>query len=137
MRNSRGFTLIELLVVMIILGLLTALVGPAMFKRVGKSKQQAAKTQIELFGAALDAFRLDVGRYPSSEEGLRALVERPDDLKGWDGPYLRKRKIPPDPWGNPYIYRCPGEHGEYDLYSLGADGKPGGEGEAADVVSWE
>ncbi len=136
-RCSSGFTLMELLIVMIILGLLTALVGPALFKKVGRSKQQAAKTQIEMLGAALDAFRLDVGRYPTTEEGLEALIEPPQDVRGWDGPYLKKKKIPLDPWGNPYIYRCPGEHGEYDLYSLGADGQPGGEGEDKDVVSWD
>lgn len=135
MRGKKGFTLIELLVVMIILGLLAALVGPRLFKKVEKSKQQAAKAQIELFGAALDAFRLDVGRYPTTEEGLNALVENPG-IEKWDGPYLKK-KVPPDPWGHPYVYKCPGEHNEYDLYSLGADGQPGGEGKNKDIVSWE
>jgi len=134
-RGKKGFTLIELLVVMIILGLLAALVGPRLFKKVEKSKQQAAKAQIELFGAALDAFRLDVGRYPTTEEGLNALVENPG-IEKWDGPYLKK-KVPPDPWGHPYVYKCPGEHNEYDLYSLGADGQPGGEGKNKDIVSWE
>jgi len=133
---NKGFTLIEILVVIIIIGMLAALVGPALFKRLGSSKQKIAKTQIELLGVALDAFRLDVGRYPTTEEGLKALIENPG-IEGWDGPYLRKRKVPLDPWKRAYIYRCPGEHGEYDLYSLGSDGKPGGEGEAADVKSWE
>ncbi|HDD45332.1 MAG TPA: type II secretion system protein GspG [Candidatus Desulfofervidus auxilii] len=135
MSKKEGFTLIELLIVMIILGLLAALVGPTLFKKVEKSKQQAAKTQIELFGAALDAFRLDVGRYPTTEEGLEALVTNPG-IEKWDGPYLKK-KIPLDPWGHPYVYKCPGEHGEYDLYSLGADGQIGGEGKNKDIVSWE
>lgn len=133
--SERGFTLIELLVVVIIIGLLAALVGPRLFGRVGKSKQAAAQAQIELFGVALDNFRLDVGRYPTTEEGLQALQANPGH-DGWDGPYLKK-EIPLDPWGRPYIYRSPGEHGEYDLVSYGADGAPGGEGENADIVSWQ
>jgi len=134
LRSPGGFTLIELLVVVIILGLLAALVGPRLFGRVGRSKQAAAQVQIELFGAALDQFRLDVGRYPTTAEGLEALRANPN-LTGWDGPYLKK-DLPPDPWGNPYHYRSPGEHGEYDLWSYGADGAPGGEGESQDIVSW-
>jgi general secretion pathway protein G len=134
-RREKGFTLIELLIVMIILGLLAALVAPKLFQKVGSSKQKAAKAQIALFESALDAFRLDVGRYPTTEEGLQALVKNPG-LPKWDGPYLPKG-VPKDPWGNDYVYKCPGEHGEYDLYSLGADGKEGGEGENADIVSWE
>jgi general secretion pathway protein G len=138
-RRSRtsefGFTLIELLIVMIILGLLAALVAPKMFQKVGSSKQKAAKTQISMLGTALDAYRLDMGRYPSSEEGLDALRKSPGQ-GSWDGPYLPK-DVPPDPWGHPYVYRAPGEHGDYDLYSLGADGQDGGEGENGDVVSWE
>ncbi|MCU0586581.1 MAG: type II secretion system major pseudopilin GspG [Syntrophobacteraceae bacterium] len=134
-KGELGFTLIELLIVMIILGLLAALVAPKMFQKVGSSKQKAAKTQISMIGTALDAFRLDMGRYPSGEEGLDAL--RKSSGQGpWDGPYLSK-EVPPDPWGRPYLYRSPGEHGDYDLYSTGADGQDGGEGENADVVSWE
>ncbi|NTV43953.1 MAG: type II secretion system major pseudopilin GspG [Syntrophobacteraceae bacterium] len=133
-RDQRGFTLIELLIVMIILGLLAALVGPKMFQKVGSSKQKAAKAQISLFGTALDAYRLDLGGYPPSQLGLDGLRKNPgNDL--WDGPYLSK-DIPLDPWGHPYVYRAPGEHGDYDLFSMGADGQEGGEGENSDVVSW-
>ena len=130
-----GFTLIELLIVVIILGVLAGLVGPRLFGRVGQSRQAAARVQIELLGAALDQFKLDVGRYPSSQEGLQALQQSPGNAPGWEGPYLKK-DVPRDPWGNPYQYRSPGEHGEYDLVSLGSDGAPGGEGEATDVTSW-
>ncbi len=136
MRRRSGFTLIELMVVLLILGLLAALVAPRVLNRLGQSKQKIAKTQIEMLSAALDQFKLDVGRYPTTEEGLKALIENPG-VDGWNGPYLRKKKIPKDPWGRPYIYKCPGEHGEYDLYSLGADGKEGGTGENADITSWE
>ncbi len=138
MRDGRekGFTLIELLVVLVILGLLAALVAPKVLNRLGESKQKIARTQIDMLSAALDQFKLDVGRYPTTEEGLKALVENPG-VPNWHGPYLKKRKIPKDPWGRDYIYKCPGEHGDYDLYSLGADGKPGGTGENADITSWE
>ncbi len=134
--TERGFSLIELLVVMIILGLLGALVGPKMFKKLAGSRRQAAKTQIELFGTALDAFRLDVMRYPTSEEGLEALRSNPGDIENWGGPYIKKA-IPKDPWKHDYEYICPGNNGEYDIISYGLDGSPGGEGEDADVVSWE
>jgi general secretion pathway protein G len=133
-RNARGFTLVELLVVMVILGLLAALVVPAYLGRERKARSQAAKTQIELLGTALDTFRLDIGRYPSSQEGLNALRGAPG-IPGWDGPYLKK-DVPLDPWGRAYVYNAPGEHGEYDLYSYGADGAPGGDGDARDVTSW-
>jgi general secretion pathway protein G len=135
-RKERGFTLMEILVVIIIIGLLAALVGPRLFGKVGTAKLKTAKAQIELFGTALDALRLDVGRYPTSEEGLKALREKPSGMENWKGPYLPK-EIPLDPWGKPYIYKSPGEHGEYDLISYGLDGAPGGEGENEDVVNWK
>ncbi len=135
-RDQRGFTLIELLVVMIVLGLLVGLVGPRLFGRVGQSKQAAAKAQIELLGAGLDQYRLDVGAYPTTAQGLDALQKNPG-ATNWNGPYLKKA-VPKDPWGNPYKYRCcPGQHGDYDLWSEGADGQPGGDGENTDVTSWE
>lgn len=133
-RHPGGFTLVELLVVMVILGLLAALVVPSYLGRERKARAQAAKTQIELLGTALDTFRLDVGRYPSSQEGLGALRSGAG-VPGWDGPYLKK-DIPMDPWGRSYVYVSPGEHGEYDLYSYGADGAPGGDSDARDVTSW-
>ena len=133
--DQTGFTLIELLIVVIILGVLAGLVGPRLFGRVGQSRQAAARVQIELLGAALDQFKLDVGRYPNSQEGLQALQQSPGNAPGWEGPYLKK-DIPRDPWGNPYQYKAPGEHGEYDLSSLGSDGSAGGDGEARDVTSW-
>jgi general secretion pathway protein G len=135
-RRQRGFTLVEILVVVIILGLLVALVGPRLWGRVSGAKQKAAKAQIELFGTALDTFRLDVGRYPTAEEGLKALREKPSGAEGWQGPYLPK-EIPVDPWNKPYVYKCPGDHGDYDLLSYGLDGTEGGEGENLDIVSWK
>jgi general secretion pathway protein G len=135
-RNA-GFTLIELLIVMIILGLLAALVAPRMFGKVGTSKQKAAKAQMSLFETALDTYRLDVGKYPTSEMGLAALRVKPDDTDtNWDGPYLPK-EIPLDPWGQAYVYVHPGEHGDYDILSYGADKQPGGEGEDTDIVNWK
>jgi general secretion pathway protein G len=134
-RDNKGFTLIELLVVMVIVGLLAALVAPKLFPKLGKGKQAAAKAQIELLGQALDQFRLDVGRYPTTQEGLNALVTNPG-VPNWEGPYLKKA-LPNDPWGRPYGYQSPGSHGEYDLYSYGRDGAPGGEGEDADIMSWQ
>lgn len=134
---ARGFTLIELLVVLVILGLLAGLIGPQVMKHVGTSKTKTAKLQIEELAATLDIYRLEVGDYPSNEQSLLALVEKPADVDTWAGPYLRKKVVPKDPWGREYQYRYPGEHGEYDLYSLGSDNAEGGEGEAADIVSWE
>ncbi len=134
--KTGGFSLIELLVVIIILGLIMGLVGPKFFGKVDKAKNKTAKAQIELLGSALDSFRLDNDRYPSTEEGLNALREKPTELKDWDGPYLPK-KVPLDPWDRPYVYKCPGEHGDYDLISYGRDGVEGGEKSDQDAVSWE
>jgi general secretion pathway protein G len=134
--RSHGFSLIELLIVMIIIGLLASLVGPRLFQHVGQSKQNTARAQIELLGTALDAYRLDVGRYPTTEQGLEALRNKPADVERWNGPYL-PRDVPLDPWGKAYIYKSPGDHGDYDLSSLGADGRTGGEGEDKDIHSWE
>lgn len=134
-RREAGFTLLELLVVMVIIGLLAGIVAPQYFAQIGKSNAKVARAQIESFGQALDQYRLDVGQYPTSEQGLGALRAAPQQVARWQGPYL-KRDIPDDPWGRAYVYKRPGQHGDYDLISLGADGQPGGEGEAADVVSW-
>ena len=136
MRNRHGFTLIELLVVMVIIGLLAALVGPRFIRQEEKAKIKAAKAQIELLGTALDTFRLDVGRYPSSQEGLEALRTKPGGVERWDGPYLKK-DLPLDPWGKAYVYKSPGEHGAFDIVSYGADGAPGGEEDNRDITSWE
>lgn len=135
LRRQAGFTLLELLVVMVIIGLLAGYVGPKYFSQIGKSEVKATRAQIDALGKALDQFRLDVGHYPSSEEGLASLITRPANQLKWDGPYLTKN-VPLDPWGNPYIYKFPGEHGEYDLISNGKDGQSGGEGEAADITNW-
>jgi general secretion pathway protein G len=134
--RSEGFTLIEMLIVMVIIGLLAALVGPKMFGKVGKSKQKAAMAQIALFETALDTYRLDVGKYPTTDQGLQALRTKPEDVAKWDGPYLPK-DVPLDPWGDPYVYKSPGDHGDYDITSLGADDSPGGDGENEDIVSWK
>ncbi|MEW6332829.1 MAG: type II secretion system major pseudopilin GspG [Thermodesulfobacteriota bacterium] len=133
--NRKGFTLVELLVVMVIIALLAALVGPRLFPKLGKGKQSACSAQIELIGQGLDHFRLDVGRYPTTQEGLNALMVN-TGIEKWDGPYLKKA-VPTDPWGKPFHYQCPGSHGEYDLFSYGRDGTSGGEGEDRDVTSWE
>jgi general secretion pathway protein G len=129
--------LIELLVVLVILGLLASLVGPRVIKHLGESKSKTAMLQIEELSSALDVYRLEVGRYPSSDEGLTALVENPGSAEQWNGPYLRKSTIRKDPWGNEYSYVAPGEHGDFDLYSLGADNSDGGEGENRDILGWE
>lgn len=130
-QRQAGFTLIELMIVLFILGLLAALVAPRLMGRVGKAKQKAAQAQIQMLSTALDLFHLDVGRYPTDDEGLKVLVQKPDNLPQWSGPYLDKG-VPKDPWGREYIYKFPGEHGTYDLSTLGADGAPGGEGENTD-----
>ncbi|TDN62037.1 general secretion pathway protein G [Paraburkholderia sp. BL10I2N1] len=134
-RRNRGFTLLELLVVMVIIGLLAGLVAPRYFEQVGKSNTKIARAQIVSLGQALDQYRLDVGVYPTSEEGLQALVTKPQNATRWSGPYLQKA-VPVDPWDRPYQYRSPGEHGDYDLFSLGKDGRGGGVGENATVSSW-
>jgi len=134
--NQRGFTLIELLVVLVILGLLAGLVGPQVLRYTGSAKSDTAKLQIEELGAGLDLYHLEIGRYPTTDEGLKALVEQPTGLNKWNGPYLKKKSIPTDPWGNDYHYKYPGEQGLYDLYSLGNDNMDGGEGNDADIVSW-
>lgn len=133
---ARGFTLLELLVVMVIIGLLAAYVGPRFFSQIGKSEVKAARAQIDGLEKALDQYRIDVGHYPSTEEGLAALMVRPSGEKKWSGPYLKKA-LPNDPWGRAYSYRYPGEHGDYDVLSYGKDGQPGGSGEAEDINNWE
>ena len=134
-RSNRGFTLLELLVVIVIIGLLASLVAPKYFNQIGKSNVKIAKAQIDALEKALDQYRLDVGAYPSTEAGLTALTAKPQTLDRWQGPYLKK-PAPADPWGRAYQYKSPGDHGDYDLYSFGADGQAGGSGEAADVTSW-
>jgi general secretion pathway protein G len=135
-RKGGGFTLLELLVVMVIIGLLVGYVGPKYFAQIGKSEIKATRAQLDALAKALDQFRLDTGHYPTTEQGLATLVERPANEPKWGGPYLTKA-VPLDPWGNPYVFTMPGEHGEYDLLSYGKDGKPGGEGEAAEVTNWQ
>ena len=135
-KTQSGITLIELLVVMVIIAMFATIVGQRLFRNVEKARQTTAKAQISEFESVLDAFKLDTGRYPTSEEGLQSLRARPGSLERWDGPYLRK-DVPLDPWQRPYVYRFPGQHGDYDLYSLGADGQEGGDGENADVTNWK
>ncbi len=135
-RPQDGFTLIELLVVVVIIGLLAGLVAPRYFGQVGKSNVNIARAQIDSLGKALDTYRLDVGAYPTTDQGLQALITKPDGVDRWAGPYLQKQ-IPPDPWSRPYHYKAPGDHGDFDLYTYGADGQPGGTGENVDVDNWE
>ena len=135
--HLRGFTLLELLVVLGIIAMLAGIVGPQVMKHMGESKTKAARVQIEDLAAALDMYKLDLGNYPTSEQGLKSLIESPDSAKRWNGPYLRKAKMPLDPWQQEYHYVSPGEHGKFDLFTLGADGKEGGEGEDQDIASWE
>ena len=134
-RASYGFTLLELLVVMVIIGLLAGYVAPKYFSQVGKSEVKMAQAQIDSLEKALDQYRLDTGHYPNTEQGLDALMTRPPNELKWQGPYLKKQ-VPPDPWGKLYVYKYPGEHGEYDLFSYGKDGQSGGAGEAADITNW-
>ncbi|HYP85390.1 type II secretion system major pseudopilin GspG [Variovorax sp.] len=135
-RRLRGFTLLELLVVMVIIGLLAAYVAPRYFSQVGKSEVRSAQAQIDGLRKALDTYRLDTGAYPTTEQGLAALNARPANTAKWSGPYLQ-RPVPLDPWGKPYQYKAPGAHDEFDLFSFGKDGQPGGTGDAADITSWE
>jgi len=132
--GSAGFTLLELLVVLVIIGLLAGYVAPRYFAQVGKAEVKTAQAQVDALEKSLDQYRLDTGRYPTTEQGLAALYTRPADEPKWQGPYLKKTP-PPDPWGRPYQYRQPGERGEYDLYSYGKDGQSGGSGEDADIGS--
>jgi general secretion pathway protein G len=135
MRKNRGFTLIEIIIVVIILSLIATLIVPKLFKKVEKSKSRIAKTQIILVENAIKMFKLDTGRFPGKEEGLKALMVCPEGLKNWDGPYLEKG-IPKDPWGREYRYDYPGKNYIFEIYSLGADGKPGGDGENQDIFNW-
>jgi general secretion pathway protein G len=134
-RYEKGFTLLELLVVVVIIGLLATYVGPKYFSQIGKSEQAVAKSQVEAFSRALATYRLDVGDFPTTEQGLAALVAKPEGVVKWNGPYL-DRAVPNDPWGRPYTYRNPGSHGDFDIISLGKDGQAGGTGDAADVTNY-
>ena len=134
-RRASGFTLLELLVVMVIIGMLAGFVAPKFFAQIGKSETKTARAQLDALEKALDQYRLDLGHYPTSEQGLAALNERPAGEVKWSGPYLKKT-LPLDPWSRPYVYKFPGEHGEYDLLSYAKDGQPGGTGESEDIVSW-
>jgi general secretion pathway protein G len=135
-RRQRGFSLVEILVVITIIGLIMALVGPRVVVYLGESKAKAARIQIESFSSALDLYYLDVGRYPTTAEGLAALVQKSGNSPSWNGPYLKGGLVPNDPWGKPYLYRSPGQHGLYDMISHGSDGQEGGTGTASDVTSW-
>ena len=134
-KDQKGITLIELLVVMVIIAMFATVVGSRVFRNVEKGRQTVAKEQISEFESVLDLYRLDVGKYPSTEEGLQALRVRPTGVSNWDGPYLKK-DVPVDPWTHPYVYRCPGQHGDFDLLSYGADGQEGGDGDNADIKNW-
>ncbi len=134
-RRARGFTLLELLVVMVIIGLLAGYVGPKLFGQIGKSEVKVTRAQIDGFAKALDQYRIDTGHYPNTDQGLAALMTQPTGEAKWAGPYLAKG-VPKDPWGNDYHYTSPGEHNDYDLLSYGRDGRPGGDGEDADIVNW-
>lgn len=135
-RGERGFTLLEMLVVLAIMGLLAAIIAPQVLKYLGSSRTQSAKVQIQNIDASLQLFRLDVGRFPTQDEGLNALVAAPPTAPGWNGPYLQKSTALTDPWGVPYVYKIPGKHSDVDIYSLGSDRADGGSGEAADVGNW-
>lgn len=136
-KKTPGFSLVEMLVVLAIAGMILGLVGPRVMKHLGGAKSDTGKLQIEELGGALDLFYLENDRYPQTQEGLLALIENPAGLNKWNGPYLKKKKIPVDPWGNEFQYQSPGQNGSYDLFSYGADNAPGGEGDNRDIVSWE
>lgn len=136
LRREGGFTLMELLVVMAIIGLLAVLVAPRVIQYLSGAKVDTATVQIDRLAGVLDLYRLEIGQYPSQEDGLTVLVDQPANIANWNGPYIRNRNSLTDPWGNPYRYRYPGEHGDFDLYSLGADGREGGDGENQDITSW-
>jgi general secretion pathway protein G len=135
-RRQDGYTLVELLVVLAILGLLVAIAAPQLIKYLGSAKADTAKIQVEKLGGVLDLYRLELGRYPTTDEGLESLIERPPQADSWNGPYLKNRDSLIDPWGKPYIYRSPGQHGDFDLFTLGADGGEGGDGEDKDIGNW-
>ena len=136
-RSARGMTLIEILVVLVLIGIVMGIVGGNFIQRGEKAKRDAAKIEIGQIGQTLDLFKLEVGRYPSSQEGLQALIAQPAGLNNWNGPYWKKSTVPKDPWGNDYMYIFPGQHGSYDIISYGADGKEGGDGTDKDVTSWD
>ena len=137
--NESGFTLVEMLVVLVIIGLIAGLVGPRVLNYVNEARVKTTRIQIENIASALDLYSIDVGRYPTSNEGLQALVKQPSGVDVWNGPYLKAKggDVPKDPWNHDYIYQCPGEHGAYDLYSLGAHGREGGEGSASYITNWQ
>lgn len=135
-RRSAGFSLLELLVVMVIIGLLVGIVGPRYFAQIGRAEVKTAKAQLDSLSKALETYRADTGHYPTTEQGLSALVTKPQNEPKWQGPYLSKSEVPLDPWGNAYQFKSPGEHGEFDLLSFGKDGQPGGSGENADITNW-
>ena len=135
-RREAGFTLLELLVVLAIMGLLAAIIAPQVLRYLGSSRTQTARVQIQNIVAALELYKLDVGHYPTQAEGLNSLVTAPGNETGWNGPYLKKESALKDPWGEPYVYKIPGQHGEFDIYSLGSDKAEGGTGEAQDVGNW-
>lgn len=135
-RSNAGFTLLELMVVLLILAMLASIATPQVLKHLGKAKSQTAQIQIDALSASLDYYKIDLGHFPSQEQGLQALVQKPDNETKWDGPYIKKQASLVDPWGRPYLYKIPGQHGAYDLYTYGADGKEGGDGEDRDLGNW-
>ena len=135
--RQTGFSLLELIVVLVILGLLAGVVGSKVIGWLDRGTHETARIQLEQLRQALSMFRLECGRYPTTGEGLQALVENPGSMRGWDGPYLEDSYVPKDPWDNEYQYRCPGENGDYDLWTYGADGASGGDGVNADITSWK